>query len=100
MKNIEDLSASEFKKLQMAGLIWVIYPNTPKNYMHKDKSLAFPKHPEDIDWTPVIKLAKDHIDDIAQGKDADEDNKQWFYETVMTTVYGATIFNWINKNSH
>ena|SRR5579859_2002368 len=100
MKPLSELTSSEFRKLQSSGLLHTIYPDTPKNYVHTDKSMVHPKPPEDIDWSAVTKLAKDHIEQIANGKyHEDNDDKQWFYETVMTTVYGKNVFDWINKNS-
>lgn len=99
MKPLSELSTLEFRKLQSTGLLHTIYPDTPKDYVHKDKNMVYPKSEKDMDWSAVIKLAKDHIDKIAKGEYIDDDEKQWFYETVMQAVYGKDIFNWINKNS-
>lgn len=49
-----------------------------------------------IHFTDVIKLAKQHIQDIASN-DMDEDMPHYIYEGVMIAIYGKDIWNWVNK---
>lgn len=49
-----------------------------------------------IHFTDVIKIAKQHIQDIANN-DIDDDMPHYIYEGVMEAIYGKKIWGWINK---
>lgn len=55
---------------------------------------------DEIDWSQVINLAQEHIADIQEcDYNEDDHNDHWFYDAVMTAVYGKDIFKWINNNT-
>lgn len=51
-----------------------------------------------IHFTDVIKLAKQHLQDIANN-DRDDDMPHYIYEGVMIAIYGKDIFDWMNKRT-
>ena len=53
----------------------------------------------EINWEQVINLAKQHIEEIQDEYQENNDDTQWFYEAVMEAVYGKNIWNWINSNT-
>jgi hypothetical protein len=52
---------------------------------------------ENPDFTPLIELCKTYIKEVSiNGIEDDSDWRYWFYETILTAVYGKNIFEWIN----
>lgn len=48
----------------------------------------------------VIKIATEHIDDVATGEEKDyelSDTKQYIYEAVIEAIYGSEIWEWKRK---
>lgn len=60
------------------------------------KQKPIPK--ENIDFSEVIKLAQEDIDEIFEEHSSPEDIEEYIYEAVMECIYGKDIFNWINEN--
>ena len=56
-----------------------------------------PKIISNPDFTKLINMAKEHIDNLAHKFIIDEDADRYFYEEVMTSLFGKDIFTWINK---
>lgn len=52
---------------------------------------------DDIDFTPVIKMCAEFLDDIEETGWADEDFTSYLYEEALEAVFGKGVFNWINK---
>ena len=65
----------------------------------KNKRSEVPKPLENPDFTSLIEIAKNHIEEISNDGFSDEDSDHWFYEAVMEAVYGNKVWEWINKNS-
>jgi hypothetical protein len=66
----------------------------------KEKTIAnIPPVKSDIDWSGVIKLANQKAIELAENGyiDDEDDTPQFFFEKVMTTIYGPDIFKWWNK---
>lgn len=58
---------------------------------------SIPKVKDYIDWTPVINIAKEMIDEMSEGDYYDcRDDEHFLYEAVMTSMYGDDVFEWIN----
>ena len=53
-----------------------------------------PEPKEQIDWSEVIKLAKENLDEI---ENIDDDTKHYIYEAVMTSIYGKDVWKFINE---
>lgn len=99
IKKLEDLSANEFKKLVESGLLMVIYPDTPSDYVHRPKDIDRPRLNPNPDWSGVISQTEETINDIVAGTyHSDRDDKQYLWEEVMKALYGRDFFNWFNKN--
>lgn len=90
-KELKDLSEAEFKKLKESGLLNVVYPNVSEFYEHKKSKR--PKPLENPDFSSLIKMCEEHLDDIEKDEDH-EDDDHWFYEHAMNTVYGKESKIW------
>ena len=65
-------------------------------YIMKD----MPKPLDNIDFKNIILHATNYIENLVEEDGChheDCDCKYFMFETVMTTVYGKDIFDWINK---
>ena len=77
---------------------------TLKDYSIEELKLALKikeqeKIPEIIpnpDFTNLINMSKEYINDLANGR-FNEGDTHYFYEELMTTLFGKDIFTWINK---
>lgn len=57
-----------------------------------------PQIKDNIDWVPVKVFASSIINDIADGSyHEDDDNEQYLYETVIESIYGKEIWDWMNE---
>lgn len=67
----------------------------------KQKKEAMPSPLHTINWTRILNVTEDRMTTIAEGFGSrnEEDVKQFLYEEVMKTIYGADVFEWINKNT-
>jgi hypothetical protein len=64
----------------------------------KEKAIAnIPPVKTDIDWSGVIKLANQKVTEIAETGSIEDDTPQFFFETVLISIYGPDIFKWWNK---
>ena len=51
-----------------------------------------------INLTRLRKHCQNHIDALATG-DAREDDERCIYEVAMITVFGKSVFDWINERT-
>lgn len=70
-----------------------------QKFIQENKNLEIPIPLVNPDFSPLIEMAKNHIDTIAGDGFEDENSDHWFYEAVMECVYGKKVWVWINKNS-
>lgn len=63
------------------------------------KNAEIPIPLSEPDFSPLIILAKGHINGLAKHGTSDDDSDHWFYEAVMECVYGKHVWEWINKNT-
>jgi len=52
-----------------------------------------------IDWNPLIKMVEECEAKSAADRFEDEDNHHYFYEAMMTAIYGPDYFAWRRKQS-
>ena len=68
--------------------------------IQENKKSEIPIPLPEPDFSPLIEMAKSHINEISNEGFADENSDHWFYEAVMECVYGKNVWEWINKNSN
>jgi hypothetical protein len=59
----------------------------------EEKRLQKPAQKENIDFSKVIELAQEDIDEIFEEHSSPEDIEEYIYEAVMECIYGKDIFN-------
>lgn len=64
-----------------------------------NEKLEIPTPLVNPDFSRLIQVAKNHIDDISKSGFADENSDHWFYELVMESIYGPNVWEWITKKS-
>lgn len=77
-----------------------------KRRQEKKRIAAKPKPLKNIDWTPLINMCQEQIDNLHENEMCDEDDRQYIdsdidhyvYECAMTCVFGANVFKWINRH--
>lgn len=80
--NISDFSISELEE----------------EIQRKQEKEAIPLPLHTINWNRILNVAEDRMTSIAGSfGNCYEDAKQYMYEEVMKTIYGADVFEWINK---
>ena len=59
-----------------------------------------PEPLEIIDFTDLIKLSNDHLNNIEKEGYAYDDTAHFFYETILETIFGIKVWDWIHKNTN
>lgn len=49
-----------------------------------------------IDWAPLIRMASEHLDAVAQGEE-DDDADHAFFEAVIDAVYGKAAWEYMKR---
>jgi len=98
MKSFEQLTKEEFEVLKSSGILKSLYPESPETW--EERLRMFPSRPselEHMDWSSVIAEARSFVDTIEKDGYANEDAPHYLFESVMKTVYGESIWKYINS---
>lgn len=58
---------------------------------------SIPKPLKDINIDAIKNIAREELEYVTKYGESSKDIEHWMYETVMTSVYGDNIFNYINS---
>lgn len=61
------------------------------------KAGAVPQQLPSLDFSPLIKICQDYINDLAREGYADDDYDHYIYETAIECVFGEDVWSWINS---
>ena len=83
MRNADDMTSEELRAL------------AEKRELEEKQN--YPKPQKEIDWSPVIRCAKEILEDISE-KGYSKDAEHFIYEETMKAIFGSEVFVWLNKH--
>lgn len=54
---------------------------------------------KNIDWTRLIQVCEERINELELDPSDDSDTPHYIYEEAMQAVYGNDVFDWINERT-
>lgn len=62
------------------------------------KKSSIPKAIENPDFSDLIAMCKDYIEEMSDGDYCDDnDSEHFIYECAMGCVFGDSVWKWVNK---
>ncbi len=61
------------------------------------KNIVLPEKLDNPDFTAIIELAEQYINDISEKGWADEDFPQWIFESAISSIYGPGVWKFISN---
>ena len=94
MKNLKELTKEQLNKLKDCGMLKVLYPEAPDEFISKPEPLDNP------DFTTLAEYCQDYLNSKVNPENPEtrfKDGEQHIFEEAMKCVFGEDIFVFLNS---